>query len=171
MTDLSRRNFLKGFMATAGIAAAGFPAFAAVVPEALPEKPKITSWPHERGDFFVKHNGIWRFLGRAQSVHVHYPLEEIDMSAFGEFNPAREIVRSKPPEIDAEILLDADGEELVLDIYNRWETVRMAFSTGPHAYSFDTWVKSYYKTDLDSLVVEYMQLDAQGMFTISDGLI
>lgn len=108
MSELSRRNFLKGIMAAAGVAAVGLPAAEVHAAPALPE---------DRSPTLLEHGDVWvgdadnplRFVGKSTRIEIIN--ETIDIPTFGD--PGR---RSLTGRYDARITMisDHDGENFVV---------------------------------------------------------
>lgn len=128
MTDLSRRNFLKGLMATAGVVAAGMPVLAAVEAAVAPPLP----FPdHLLGDVFMKVDDVWRFLGKSMSWTVNMEREvsfrdlEEDFSGYRTAFPGL-LTR----EADVEIMMDGEGRQMLMSQFLDRGRVDFAMSQG-----------------------------------------
>lgn len=73
--DLNRRNFLKGLMAAAGVAAVGISAAPAIA-EIVPEPPPLPFPDAELGDIFMKTANAWRFIGRSSRMQIKVDRDE-----------------------------------------------------------------------------------------------
>lgn len=128
MTDLSRRNFLKGLMATAGVVAAGMPAIAAVEAAAAPPLP----FPdHLLGDVFIKVNDVWRFLGKSTTweLRIERDVSFVDLASF-EYPKLRGFSYVDPGSVDVEIMLDSEGRQLLMETFTSGNRADFAMSQG-----------------------------------------
>ncbi|AMX93653.1 MULTISPECIES: twin-arginine translocation signal domain-containing protein [Mesorhizobium] len=128
MTDLSRRNFLKGLMATAGVVAAGMPALAAVEAAVAPSLP----FPdHLLGDVFMKVDDIWRFLGKSTEwmVRIERDVTFVDLASLD--RPThRGVSYVTAGAVDVDIMLDSEGRQMLMETFMAGERVDFAMSQG-----------------------------------------
>jgi hypothetical protein len=108
MTILSRRSFLQGVMAVAGVAVAGIPPEVLAAP---PDPPAAITLPKfEFGDIWVMHRGAHEFLGCASSIAVkRFP----DHSLVGDIQHPFYL---REMGVDAAIWVDDAGAGLIYDI-------------------------------------------------------
>ncbi|WP_292636949.1 twin-arginine translocation signal domain-containing protein [Mesorhizobium sp.] len=128
MTDLSRRNFLKGLMATAGVVAAGMPVIAAVEAAAPPPLP----FPdHLLGDVFIKANDVWRFLGKSTTweVRVERDVDFAHLASF-EFPAHKSALCVTAGAVDVDIMLDSEGRQLLMETFTAGNRADFALSQG-----------------------------------------
>lgn len=130
MTDLSRRNFLKGLMATAGIAAVGIPVAPAIA--AIVEEPPPLPFPDaDVGDVFMQVANAWRFIGRSTKLQltVHRDEEEYWIS------PRERRYRAlSTVDINAigEVIFDPEGEQLLYQQFVESGRTEFAIGQGRH---------------------------------------
>lgn len=113
MTDLSRRNFLKGLMAAAGVAAVGIP-LAPAVAEIVPEPPRLPFLDADVGDVFMKVANAWRFIGRSSQCQIRIDRHEEEVW----ISPRERRFRALPTmdiNAQAEVVFDAEGERLLYE--------------------------------------------------------
>lgn len=127
--DLNRRNFLKGMMAAAGVAAVGIPTLAAVaeVVEAAPEP--VMPFPGDQGDIFMKVNGVWRFVCRARSLSIQHHVDEIDMTHFGG-PPILRYSGLREYRVQIQSYFDKAGQQLLHDAFMERYAQEMAVGLG-----------------------------------------
>lgn len=138
MTDLSRRNFLKGIMAAAGVAAVGMPVDMATAVEA---PPTALPFAHEAGDIFMKVDDAWRFLGKSSRIEVYREIMELDFTSLSSrnFPPHREFHSFVGPcQIDIEFYSDAEGRLLLHDRFVNRGDADFAFSLGEEICTMDS---------------------------------
>ncbi|AZO29399.1 twin-arginine translocation signal domain-containing protein [Mesorhizobium sp. M1B.F.Ca.ET.045.04.1.1] len=159
MTDLSRRNFLKGLMAAAGVAAVGMPVIAAVEAVAVPALP----FPdHDVGDVFMKVNDVWRLLGKSTSLTVNMArsvsfasLEQIDRLDH------RYYCLPDPMELSVEALLDNEGRGLLMGEFSSGRHIDFAMSQGENGLYMikKSFIREVCATCRHELVIDSFELN------------
>lgn len=111
MTDLNRRNFLKGLMAAAGVAAVGIPVAPAVV-EIVREPPALPFPDADVGDVFMQVEKAWRFIGRTSRLQITVNRDEEET-----WISPRERRYTALSKVDinstGEVIFDPEGEQLL----------------------------------------------------------
>ncbi|WP_192246118.1 twin-arginine translocation signal domain-containing protein [Mesorhizobium silamurunense] len=132
MTDLNRRNFLKGLMAAAGVAAVGIPVAPAVAQIAA-EPPPLPFPDADLGDIFMKTANAWRFIGRSSRLQltVRRDEEEIWISPRERRYRGLSTVDIKAT---GEVIFDPEGEKLLGHHFMERERTDFAIGQGYGTY-------------------------------------
>jgi hypothetical protein len=125
MLDLSRRNFLKGLMASAGVAAVGIPLHASTVSLA-PILPDV-----EGGDLWLKVDDVWRFIGKAISFERRQDYDTIhDSSCI-----RKPVLVHHRFDGDVRMVWDHEGQGILSEIFFRArESHEAIFGAGEHQF-------------------------------------
>lgn len=111
--ETSRRGFLKGLMAAAGVAAVGIPPeVVAAVAEKMPTRP-VT---FEAGDLWIRRNGVDRFIGKTLSIFFENEIMDLPMD-LPAGSPYRGIAKTGNYTGTIEACVDPEGQNILWDAF------------------------------------------------------
>lgn len=111
--EISRRDWLKGIMASAGLAAVGIPIDAVEAAADVLAKPEVRPLSIEFGDLWIRRGGEDFFIGKTSCVSIwreiiSYPEIHLD-------RPWLQSIPTNRVDIDASVLIDEHGLAAVND--------------------------------------------------------
>lgn len=127
--EISRRDWLKGVMASAGLAAVGVPLD--VVEAAAPAIAKPVARPIsvECGDFWIRQNGIAHFIGKMTSIEMRFGYAEFfDGGIFAKFIPDNTV------DVDVSIFPDMEGYNILHEILYERQLIEAVFGHESGSY-------------------------------------
>lgn len=142
--EIHRRNLLKAFMATAGVAAVGIDFPIAIVD---PSPSKVEDFDPEHGDIWIHKAGRNFFIGKSIRISPEEP-EVINISSLFDPEP-RYISGQNPGGVDVDFLADVDGMRKVHECLIDGNTCDIAFGMRPgYVFSQDCIIRTA-MADLD----------------------
>lgn len=120
--QMNRRDFLKSLMASAGIAAAGFPALVA----ATPVFPVTVSF----GDVYVRMSDEWKFVGSARKVSLHRDPLEIEPIKDLEGGPLyRQFVAGPEIRMSVDMIYLPESQPIIDELFDSDDAHEFIFGT------------------------------------------
>ncbi|CDX26723.1 exported hypothetical protein [Mesorhizobium plurifarium] len=171
MTDLSRRNFLKGLMAAAGVAAVGIP-LAPAVAEIVPEPPPLPFPDADVGDIFMQVANAWRFIGRSSRMQIKVDRDE-EETWISPSERRYTALRTVSINADGEGVFDSEGERLLHSQFVEYASTDFAVGQGRYGVyvlkkSFISQIDRHFSLDGGAvktgfkLVVSGMEISREG---------